>query len=474
MSKRLILLLALVFVAGIAVAAYAEVQNVKISGDLTFLGIARNQFALKKNANLKNESATASIARVKIDADLTDNVSATVRLLNERYWGLESEDTASTEINIDLAYVTLKEFLYSPLTLMVGRQELHFGNEMVVGDVDTNRLVNTASAFTGHDEDLSARKAFDAIRATLDYHPLVIDVVAAKITEKVINNADDRNLYGVNAKYDTGVKNTTVEGYWFTKDSAKKYDVAGVANQDSKRDKIHTVGALIKSQPIENLTTSLEGAYQFGTFFDDYGVASGNPAATNNAAKRRAFALEAGANYRFAKVKYSPSLTLLGAWFSGAKNPSIAGNESRKTYTGWDPMFENQKYGDMANAQFGQSNARLVGGMASVKPMDDITLQGEYYAYWWDKKFVDNSTIPGNIVGKGGIANVRSYSYTMRNKRFAGQEIDLKAIYDYTEDVQFSLLAGWFLPGNSFNNTGNATGNSNMASELIGSMKVTF
>ncbi len=470
MSKRLIILLALAFVVGIAFTAYAEVQNVKVSGDITFLGIARNQFALKKNANLKNETATASIARVKIDADLTDNVMATVRLLNERYWGLESENTASgaaasTDINLDLAYVTLKEFLYSPLTLMVGRQELHFGNEMIVGDVDTNQNVSTASAFTTHDEDLTARKAFDAVRATLDYHPLVIDVVAAKIAEKVINNADDRNLYGVNAKYDTGVKNTTVEGYWFTKDSSKKYSVAGIATQDSKRDKIHTVGALIKSQPIENLTASLEGAYQFGTFFDNLA----NPAGTsrNTAASRRAFAIEAGANYRFAKVKYMPSVTLLGAWFSGAKNPAntlnSGGNEGRKYYTGWDPMFENQKYGDIANAQFAQTNARLAGAMASVKPMDDVTLQGEYYAYWWDRKFADNSTTLA-------AANVRGYQFVMRNKRFAGQEIDLKAIYDYTEDVQFSLMGGWFLPGASFDKDTNRS----MASEVIGSMKVTF
>lgn len=466
MSKRLILLLALVFVAGIAVAAYAEVQNVKISGDLTFLGIARNQFALKKNANLKNESATASIARVKIDADLTDNVSATVRLLNERYWGLEASNNPgsgeSSNIDLDLAYVTLKEFLYSPLTLMVGRQELHFGNDMIVGDVDTNRVVSTASAFTTHDEDMSARKAFDAIRATLDYHPLVIDVVAAKIAEKVINNTDDNNLYGVNAKYDTGIRNTTVEGYWFTKDNAKKSAVSGTATSNSKRDTVHTVGVLAKSQPIANLSASLEGAYQFGTYFDNNTTTGGNPIAINNAAKRNAWAVEAGANYRFTKVKYTPSLTMLGAWFSGAKNPAILGTEGRKHYTGWDPMFENQKYGDIANAQFAQSNARVVGGIASLKPMDDVTLQGEYYAYWWDKRFPNDSTTLAAV-------NVRGYTFQMRSKRFAGQEIDMKAIYDYTEDVQFSLMGGIFLPGKSFVDATNE-----VASEVIGSMKVTF
>jgi len=470
MSKRLILLLALVFVVGIAAAAYAEVQNVKVSGDITALGIARNQFALSSNSNLKNEATVASIVRVKVDADLTDNVMATVRLLNERYWGGETNtvtaagttNTRNTEIDLDLAYVTLKEFLYSPLTLMIGRQELHFGNEMIIGDVDTNRVVSTASAFSGGDEDLSARKAFDAVRATLDYNPLVVDIIAAKIEEKNTNNDDDQNLYGVNAKYDTGVKNTTVEGYWFTKDKAPKYSGSGIAREDSKRDIVHTVGILVKSQPMENLTTSLEAAYQLGRYFDNYGPTGGNPEAINNSAKRNAWALELGANYRFPKVKYTPSVTLLGAYFSGAKNPAILGTEGKKHYTGWDPMFENQKYGDIANAQFAQSNARLVGGIASMKPTDDVTLQGEYYAYWWDRKFPAGSQTLA-------ASNVRGYRFFMKPKRFAGQEIDLKAIYDYTEDVQFELMGGMYLPGPSFDDL-----NNEVASEIIGSMKVTF
>lgn len=465
MTRRLLLVLVLAFVVGIVFTAYAEVQNVKVSGDITAYGIDRSQFGLKDRKHggtLRNETGFASITRVKVDADLTDNISTTVRLLNERYWGSETENGPArgenTNIDIDLAYATLKEFLYSPLTITAGRQELHFGNDMVVGAVATNRATNGASSFTGRDEDLSVRHAFDAIRATLDYNPLVIDLVTAKIKEKVLNNADDQNLYGINAKYDTGMNNTTVEGYWFTKDSSKKGAVSGKANEDSKRDKVHTIGALVKSLPVEDLSTSLEVATQTGTFFDNltYGGA-----AHNDAARRRAWAAEAGVNYKFSKVKTMPSLTALAAWFSGPKDPSLLGNNGRKTYTGWDPMFENQKYGDIANALFAQTNARLIGGIASIKPIDDVTFQGEYYAYWWDRKYPNGSLTP--------MATTRGDIYTMTDKRFAGQELDLKASYDYTEDVQFSLLGGVLVPGKAFDKA-----NRDNATELIGSMKVTF
>jgi hypothetical protein len=112
MSKRLILVLAFAFVVGIAFGAYAEVQNVKVSGDLTVLGAIRN-LNLKGEANNGSDSFMASITSVKIDADLTDNVMTTIGLINERYWGREVGDSVdatgtNSDIALNLAFVTLK------------------------------------------------------------------------------------------------------------------------------------------------------------------------------------------------------------------------------------------------------------------------------------------------------------------------------------------------------------------------------
>ena len=67
------------------------------------------------------------------------------------------------------------------------------------------------------------------------------------------------------------------------------------------------------------------------------------------------------------------------------------------------------------------------------------------------------------------VATLRGNNVRMKHNKWAGSEIDLKAIYDYTEDVQFSLLYGNFVPGSSFDER-----TDNIAQELIGSMKVTF
>lgn len=468
MSKRLIIVLALALVAGISCAAYAEVQNVKVSGDITVYGLSRYLSLTSQQA----ENTVASIARVRVDADLTDNIIATVRLLNERYWGDEVEVTGygdtgatpedkipNTEIALDLAYVTLKEFLYSPLTLTIGRQELHFGNDMIIGDPDTNNQASNASPFGRTiDPDLSARKAFDSVRATLNYDPLVVDVVYAQVKRDVNGTADaalwtaasvdvlsgddQEQLYGANLNYALSDK-TTLEGYAWERRKGRK----AVLVTTNKVDRTDVVGGRIVTTPIENLTYQLEAAYQFGKKVTGL--------TTVDTATRSAWAAETALTYNMPDMTMTPSATVLYGYYSGNKGKDY-------TNTAWDPMYENQTFGNIANDLFNQSNAHIVGGMVSVKPVDDVTLKGEYYAYWWDKKFGENQSITAGVVATGE-------TIVMQHKKFAGQEIDLTATYDYTEDVQFALMGGLLIPGPSFDKN-----NRHKAGEVIGSMKVTF
>lgn len=461
MNKRLILVMAAVLTAGLTYAAYAEVQNVKVGGDITAYGLSRNMNIVGPN-NDATENAAATIARVRIDADLTDNVGTTVRLLNERYWGKEVDNLPgsgeNTNIDLDLAFVTLKEFLYSPLSVIVGRQELHFGNDMIVGDVDTNNICSAASPFgaNNRDKDLSARKAFDAIRATLNYDPLVIDAIAALVEDTNLNTSDDVNLFGVNANYKLAdmqyMKNNVVEAYWFQKRTGRDNTATAVTRKAV--DKINVLGGRLSTQPIEDLTYSLEAAYQFGKYV---GRSVGAPIV-----RRKAWALETALNYNFKNLKCcSPSVTALYAFFSG--DPT---NNGYTTFQGasraWDPMYENQKFGDIANALFNQSNAHVAGGNLMARPMEDIGLKGEYYAFWWVYPYQGDGIV-------ASTARQSSVNLKTTAKKFAGQELDLTATYDYTEDVQFALMGGWFFPGKAWDKA-----NRDTASEVIGSMKVTF
>ena len=149
MVRRIGLGVCLVALAGfVAQPVFAAVQNVKISGDINVSGVARSNLDLDKsssvansvgiNSNQDNQSDFLSITRVKVDADLTDNVSTSVRLINERNWNGDSisgtsrnnrnigtataANVATTEkqFDLDLASITLREFPYSGLDLDCG------------------------------------------------------------------------------------------------------------------------------------------------------------------------------------------------------------------------------------------------------------------------------------------------------------------------------------------------------------------
>ena len=58
-------------------------------------------------------------------------------------------------------------------------------------------------------------------------------------------------------------------------------------------------------------------------------------------------------------------------------------------------------------------------------------------------------------------------------KTFLGQEVDGTLTYDYTEDVQFTLLGSVYVPGKAIGTNSNSDNTKN-PKQIIGSCKVTF
>jgi len=476
MSKRLILVFALAFVVGLAIAAYAEVQNVKVSGDLNLKGISRNAMTLKDNeatADTFGESLTAILSqvRLRIDADLTDNVSTTVRFINERVW--DEEDNVNSDIDLDLAFVTLKEFLDPRLTLILGRQELRYGNALIVGDPDTNGIAAghgiTAAGGTilpRSIDDLSLRKAFDAFKAILNLDlfqkPLTVDMFVSKVDENNVKTADDVNLYGVNAGYIWN-KNTYLEGYYFQRTRDALYNSTLVTQIISKPENTRVLGAKGAYTGIANLILSLEGAYQFGNHITSAILyPDDNAASAPGSRKLKAFAIQTGAMYMMPKVKYTPTIGGNYTYLSGDKYLSV-----NKTSHGWNPMFEDQSGGTLFNKIMGFSNCQLFNLNGSIKPWDDIKIALDYYYLRLINPYtsVATTTAPVTLSGVFGDPTYRMKS----GKRSLGNEVDLNLTYDYTEDVQFGLSSGAFMPAGAFDKANKKT-----ASQVIGSMKVTF
>ncbi|MFH2068941.1 MAG: alginate export family protein [Candidatus Omnitrophota bacterium] len=258
MAKR-ILTLCLALVIGIAFAmpATAAVKSIKVGGDLVIRGIYRDNldFGFGYYDYDSEDNAAAwlmTTTRIWVGAELTDNVSAVIRLMNERDWDSTEGNQHRDDLNLDLAYIKMKDLLMPGLTATIGRQEILLGKGFVVGNVN-GVTGNFQSIFGG---DFTARKSFDAWR--LDYEvgaaPLTITLFDAKIRENVPNNRD-YDLWGINAGYNT--ENAAIEGYVLLLD-----------RQTGSFTNLMTYGARVDHTvlSVPGLNYNLEAAMQSGDF----------------------------------------------------------------------------------------------------------------------------------------------------------------------------------------------------------------
>ncbi len=485
---RLLCVLALVLVA--STMAYAETQSVKVSGDIALRSFARGDYDLDADdieANAGTESndwATylLNTAEVQVDADLTDNVGGTIRLINQRVWGDDNFDSdaagelqtvtangqtlaratngagAAFEVQVDLAYIELKEFLYSPLTLKLGRQDLWFGKGFIVGAnfLDPSSGIGAGSIYP---YEYTAITSFDAARATLDYDPWTIDAVFAKIAENSDRSDDDINLYGVNVGYVFDSYNAEAEAYYWMKQSRNLGGtVAGrviplVSANGNVENDVHTIGGRGSFDPIEDWTLALESAYQFGQYL--------NTDAQVTARDRSAWALDASAECRYWQDNFAwkPVLGIEYIYYSGEEYLGDQGAGTVGKYNGWDPMFrgkfdtairefQNVYYNTAQASTPSFTNQHQVLVTGSVEPTDSLTASATYGHFWLVEKF-------------SSVLNLSNQDI--------GDEVDLQLTWDYTEDVQFNLLSAWFFPGDHWSN-----GQDDVASDIVGTVKLSF
>ena len=426
--------------------SFAAVESIKISGDINNEVVVRD-LSLGRSANADDDqNYLFSQMRLRFDADLTGGVSAVVRLINERIWGGQDNDNeasnGNTDINLDLAYVEFKEFLYQPLTVMVGRQELRYGMGLIIGDPDTNQTASASKVPTAI-SDLSLRKSFDAVRGILDFAPWTIDIVFAKVDESTLSVKDDTTIIGTNIAYDWNDYSVS-EAYFFSVNNAPN-EASGVAAADSKS-KVYVVGLRNLITLSEHLTLGLEGAYQFG----DY-------AAANSASHTslRAYAAQFVSEYRF-QDKLNTKMGFDYTYLS-ADNPGGKDNND------WNPLFEDQIPAEMMNIFLAQTGFQLAGFSGSFNPREDITVA---LRYAHARKLFGYT---GGVIqlAKGPATNY--VAFVNNYNKHLGDEIDISVVYDYSEDVQLKLSSACLFMGNVFSDRNNST-----AYSIRGGVQVNF
>lgn len=427
MSRKLFVTLALFSFLFVS-TSFAAVESIKISGDINSEFITRD-LALGETTVSDNDHDTFfSQIRLRFDADLTEGISAVLRLINERGWGEDNSADLNNadDLDIDLGYIELKEFLYEPLTLIVGRQRLRYGTGFILGDPDTSQgKITGSSNATGLPsivQDLSLRKSFDAIRAILDFAPLTVDLIFAQVDEVTTNSRhDDELIVGFNAAYSMGDHGEVSELYFFNADSTPQTTATDV------KDNVNVVGARTFFHLSEQFSLGVEGAYQFG----DYRVS-----ATDHD-HLSAWAGQFISQYRFNNDSKA-ELTGLFTFLSGDRS------ETEERFEGWNPLWEDQTTPELMNILLNMSNRQIIGIEGSMVPKEDLLIGFRYARGYLVEKF----TGPAIMNAIGPLAG--DVFYVKPNKKHLGDEVDIYAVYDYTEDVQLKVSAAWLVPGTVF------------------------
>ncbi len=462
-----------------ATPAFAAVQNVKVSGNILSSYVNRQDFDLGSvGGSSYNQSFFLTQTRLRVDADLSDNVSTTVGLINERDWSSEgttvtgtNASNQNTEIDLNLAYVTLREMLYSPLTVVVGRQTFAYGNSLVFDATGTNNSSN--GRLNGVAQDFTLRSALDGVRAILDYKPLTIETFYAKGADNNVkgagNQKDDLDYYGVNANYQLGdAMNTVVEGYFFAKADQTSNGFNPNAIPGSKQDNVFAPGLRASTNPIKGLNVQGEIAWQRGTKV----IAGGDNL------QRDAMAIQGMASYTLPVAeKYKPMVSGSYTYVSGDSNPTNTTTPTQRSsnkWTGWDPFLENQGSGTIYNTIFNLTNMHIVSAAVSANPLEDVNAKLSWTGLWADKSLdrQNGGATPGNgTLAATYFTEPDGSTITPRvtSNKDLGQEFDANITYNYTEDVQFGLTAGYFFPGGAFDSANNQT-----AKQVIGSVGVNF
>lgn len=470
---------------GITVPGFAEVQNVRVGGDITVRGFYRSVLDLHDEGTVTDTSGQdddgdgagdglerednffMSTVGINLGADLTENVSAFIRIANERNWDIGGDAaTGSDDGDFDLsqAYITLKELFYSPVTLKVGTQPIVWGRGFVLG---SSLLPGTVLGGNDRNASIAANEftdftAFDAVRATLDFAdmagmglPLTADYVYIKVNENSPILADDLNIQGINFGTKLDAANSEFETYFLNK---RDKNVTALGGRDGS---VNTLGIRGSAQPGEGTYVYGELAYQFGKRVTDLHsvLASGD--------SHQAWGLDLGGDYTLSDVMMTPKFGAEWIYFSG--------NDVDGAVAGWDPLVRGYFTTAIREFQTGSAvpgfypvdQTCFAGGAAASSCTSAVTNQHQFSLYGSLKPMEDltvNQRLSWFILDDGAIPVAGA-----KRESYAGTEWDTVLTYDYTEDVQLGLIYALFAPGSAYRAPNDAT-----AQELITSVSLKF
>jgi len=337
----------------------------------------------------------------------------------------EGKGPESDTVDLHQAFFTVgnpKEF---PVTAKIGRQELTYGDERLVGAFAWNNI----------------GRVFDTakVRWQNDWFGVDLFTGCVVIPEDNKFNVDNDHdwLSGVYANF-LKVPKHLLDLYFFSRNADSKAISAGSspqAPQPSARD-IYTFGFRLKSKPAElgNWDYSLESAYQFGNLEDRR--LRGTPRLEHDA-----WMAVATGGYTFKDVWGKPRLGLEYCYGSGDDDPTDGDHGTFENLYPTNHKFYG--YMDFVSLQ----NIHDVRAICTLKPQSKLALNLEGHGFWLADTSDNFYTVGGAPRGGTGPTPGNNYGVNPGYDAFLGIEVDVVASYAITRYAQLEAGYGHFFRG---------------------------
>lgn len=393
--------------------------------------------------------------RLNLKADFTGNVNAFIELDSYDIWGEDFRSdyvtggdfapNTSEDVEIYQLYVEAENMFDLPLRLRLGRQELSFGSEWLVGPKEFVYF------FYG--------RSFDAARLTYKTDSFSVDAFAAELAEGgPFEEDEDVWFYGLYSTC-TAVENHTFDLYWFWVRDARSVsdtnltwfgewmeDVFGVDDYDPTN--LHTVGFRAAGL-VGAFDYEAELAYQFGDA-DQVGTTFKPFLYGDDEAEFDAWGGHFDIGYTF-DVPWMPRPFIGGAYFGGEDNRDISfwdwlnPFDRPEASVSFNRLFSNAMYCGAIDAFNDLSNCWLarVGVVAHPTESLDVILAATYF------EILEPFDAPVHFtIGRYRVPIAPMLSFwTQENSDELGWDTSLFIVYHYSEDVTVRLQYSRFWVG---------------------------
>ena len=332
----------------------------------------------------------------------------------------------SDNIELHQAYVTIGNHKEFPLSLKVGRQEMIYGDERLIGAFAWNNIGRT----------------FDAAKLRYQNEWFGADFFASRPVIPEDGRFDKDNQYdtfsGVYAN-SSKLPKTLLEAYFLSRNSTSQAAAAQPSPQfpqPSARD-IYTVGGRLKNKPgdLGNWDYTLEGAYQFGDYRDNrLGV-------TTPRLRQDAFMVDVQGGYTFSNLWATPRLGAEYIYASGDNNPTDGKHGT------FDSLYPTKHkflgYMDFISLQ----NVQDVRSILQLKPTSRVSVAVEGHGFWLADTRDSFYNAGGAPRGVFGATPGNNYGINPGYRSFVGSEVDVIAGVAVTRFAQLETGYDHFFVG---------------------------